>query len=113
ASFETDLVGSINHAAAVRTKQLFSWGCPLTNIPSEDGSTTRTRWRAAGHTGPVLSKIKATVLMARGGSFDLKDACTATIYVTNADESTTYGSGSFTFGNTTDAAHADVPSEMG
>lgn len=112
AVYESEIASSLNFAAAVRTKQLFSGGCAVNAIPSSD-IVPRVRWRFAAHTGPLLGKIWCRVLLARadkasGGG----GASTVTLYLTNADGSTVYGSGLYARGgNGSGAAVTDTPDE--
>lgn len=113
ATFETDLAYSTNYAAAVRGKELFRYACPLASIPSSDGST-RNRWRFAAHTGPTVKFLRCMLLAALQDTGDPVFSPKITVHITNADESTTYGTGVVHFGaNNTAATPSDVPSEFG
>lgn len=111
AVFETELGNSLAFAARIRVKSLLSWFVPFADIPSDSGST-RTRWRAAAHTSPMCRRLRAVVYLAQQDSADATEAGCA-VYATNADASTTYGSGTYQFGtSSTGTTNADVPSEF-
>jgi len=109
AIFESEVGAALNFCGAVRNRELFSWGVPLTSIPGAGGD--RVRWRAAAHTGPLLRRLRATICAARNDADALEPSCT--IYVTNADQSVTYGSAEFVYGNNFGTAPGNTPDEFG
>lgn len=112
AQYESDLTNALNFVGACCNKELFRNGCALTDIPDSSG-TTRVRWRFAGHTGPLLRQLRATLYMARKNAGDPIFSPKVTVYITNADESTTYGSATFQFGAAPLGGANDWPSEFG
>lgn len=112
AVFETQLASSLNFAGAARTKQLFHGYCPIANIPASTYSP-RVRWRFAGHTGPLLRSIRARVLLALQNSGDpIATPPRVKLYITNADGSTVYGSGTFVAGYNPNSTPLDRPAEF-
>ena len=110
ALFETDAGASLNFVAASRTKELFRY---YGNVASINSGTivARTRWRFASHTGPVLRRIRAIVMMAHQ-SHGTAGSPSATLYITDASGGTVYGSGSWSFGASATGV-GDFPSEFG
>lgn len=99
ASLETELANSMNFVSAIRGKCL-SWATPIADVPAGSGST-RTRWRFFTHTSPFLRRLRAMVYMATadttgGGGGGSNPSMSIT--VTNADESTTYGTATYSYG---------------
>lgn len=112
AVFESQLASSLNFAGAARTKQLFHGYCDLQHIPAST-SSARVRWRFAGHTGPLLGRIKARVLLARMTALGpLTTPPKVTLYITDAAGSTVYGSGSFSAGLNPGGSTGDTSDEF-
>lgn len=110
AVLETELGNSLNFAAAIRGKNLFTWGAPIATLATSNGN--RNRWRAAAHTSPLLRRLRAMVYMARNDA-DPNGTPSVTIAITNADESVTYGSNTLaSANNVVGGTPDDTPNEF-
>lgn len=109
AVLETELTHSLNFAAAIRGKNLFTWSLPIASMSASGGS--RTRWRAAAHTSPLLRRLRAMIYAARNDAD--ANAPAVTIAVTNANESTTYGTATLATNNNFGGSTSDdTPNEF-
>lgn len=117
AVLESELANALNFVSAIRGKNLATWAVPIASIPAGTSTTPRTRWRFAGHTSPFLRRLRAMVLMAPadvtgGVSGGNDNNPSVTVTVTNADESTTYGTKTYSYG-TFLGTPVDTPDRFG